>query len=124
MRYVLEGFVTDDDGPLQVHFDSGALLRFDAGADGEMLRVDTIPWVDPFAEPLSGENREYVEQSGKWAEFDVSEEPPYSSLIGGTVDQVRLITLTDEKLVGIIFSIGSTELRASTGADNLQVTIR
>jgi hypothetical protein len=124
VRYVFEGSVTDDDGPLQVSFDSGALLRFDVGGDGEILKVDTTPWVDPFKEPLSDENRECVVQSGKWTEFDVSEEPPYSSVIGDTVYQVRLITLTDGKLVGVIFSGGKSELAASTGADNLQVTIR
>jgi hypothetical protein len=124
VRYVFQGAISDDDGPLQISFEGGVMLRFDAGADGETLHVDTTPWVDPFAEPLSDENREYVERSGKWTEFDVSDESPYSALIGETVYEVRLITETDGKLVGVIISGGSTELAASTGADNLQVTIR
>ena len=29
-------------------------------------------WEDPFAEPLSDENRALVEKTGKWIAFDVS----------------------------------------------------
>ncbi|MFF1635035.1 hypothetical protein [Leifsonia sp. NPDC058248] len=72
---------------------------------------------------LSEENRQYVLASGKWTAFDVSEEVPYASTIGQRVRQVRLVTLTNAKLVGVIFTLDSVEISAMTGPDDLRVHI-
>jgi hypothetical protein len=123
VRHVFEGSVDDEHGPLELTFDDLSVLRLDAGADGERLRVDTSEWVDPFLEPLSDENRQFVLTSGKWSAFDASEEMPYAATIGQRIWEVRLVTLTNRKIVGVVFTLDSAEISAMTGPDDLRVHI-
>lgn len=58
-------------------------------ADGETLRVQMEAWEDPFAGPLSDENRDFVEKSGKWTAFDVSAEGVFAMFIGDVLDTVE-----------------------------------
>jgi hypothetical protein len=88
IRYVFKGNVTSDEGPIEISFADGSIVWLDAGPDGEALRIMTAAWIDYFAEPLSIENRKFVEQSGKWTAFDVSAENPYSRFIGERIVQV------------------------------------
>jgi hypothetical protein len=70
--YVKPNGAVDDRGPIQVSFDDGRILLFEVGRLGEELAIETGPWIDPFAEPLTDENRSYVQLVGKWTDFEVS----------------------------------------------------
>ncbi len=62
------------------------------GGDGQSLRWQLGHWLDPFAEPLSDENRAFVVLSGKWEAVDVAEWPGYSRIIGQPITSVEAIT--------------------------------
>ena len=111
------------EGPIELTFDGGFTLRLESGADGESLRVSVGEWVDPFAEPLSAENREFVEASGKRTVFDVSELEGYKLLIGQRVENFSLMTRA-RKIVGVRLLIGPAALTAEVGADELLVELR
>ena len=80
--------VTSDSGPIEITFADGSVALLDAGADGEALRVKPAAWTDYFAEPLTSENREFIERCGKWTSFDVTNQEPYSRLINELVLEV------------------------------------
>lgn len=111
------------EGPVEFTFDSGFTLRLESGADGESLRVFADEWADPFAEPLSPENREFIEISGKWSAFDVSELEGYKLLIGQRVENFGLMTRMG-KIIGVRLAIGPAILTAEVGADELLVDLR
>jgi hypothetical protein len=67
-------------GPLELTFSDGQVVLMEVGPGGEVLRVSAVRWVDPFAEPLSPENRTYVIRFGKWTAFDVTGVSPYVAL--------------------------------------------
>ena len=81
VHYVYRGVPDTDFGPLELTFGSRSVL-FDNAADGETLCVRAAAWEDPLAEPLSAESRAFVEQSGKWAAFDVSAVGAFATFIG------------------------------------------
>lgn len=62
--------VSGDEGPIELSFSDGSVLLFECGGSGEDLSISRAPWLDPFEEPLSPENTEFVMQSGKWEAFD------------------------------------------------------
>lgn len=111
------------EGPVEFAFDGGYSLRLESGADGESLRVCADEWTDQFVEPLSPENREFVETSGRWSAFDVSELEGYKLLIGQRVEDVSLMTRMS-KVVGVQLTIGPVILTAEVGADELLVDLR
>ena len=83
-------YVFDDEpdctrGPLEVTYDDGRVEFFDAGADGQTLRIGRTSWVDPFTEPLSTANVEYIRTHGKWLAFDVTKEGKYNPIVGQRV---------------------------------------
>lgn len=117
------GHFNPTEGPVEFTFDSGFTVRLESGADGESLRVSADEWVDPFAEPLSAENREFVEASGKRTAFDVSELEGYNLLIGQRVENFSLMTRMS-KIVGVRLAIGPATLTAEVGADELLVELR
>lgn len=124
VRYVFRGKVDSENGPIQFRFDSNEVRCFDAGPDGEALAVATSPWADPFNEPLSEENRRFIDSSGKWAEFDVSTEAPYSASIGRQLVAHAPIRTADGKLVGLVLDFGGGSITLEThGADELFVTV-
>ena len=65
IHYVYRGMPDTGYGPLELTF-GGRVILLDGAADGEALRVSTQLWQDPFAGPLSDENRAYVDKSGQW----------------------------------------------------------
>lgn len=89
--YETDGVIHPGDGPLEVQLDDGAVLLFDGGADGESLRVENSPWVDPFEGQLTPENAQFVAESGKWTRVPVSKDAPYCELIGATVEAVEVL---------------------------------
>ncbi|MCL1838585.1 MAG: hypothetical protein FWG47_04625 [Propionibacteriaceae bacterium] len=73
VHYVYREEIQQDvGGPLELTFTDGTTVVCDVGGDGETLAVANRAWVDPFAEPLSAENRAYVESYGKWTAFEGS----------------------------------------------------
>lgn len=110
-------------GPIEFTFRDGRVLRLDAGPDGEALAVFTEPWVGPFRSPLSPENTEFVGRSGKWTEFDVSADSPYSGLILSPVTEFAPIRTPHGKLVGVVVVTLAGSLKIEThGADEIWVT--
>jgi hypothetical protein len=110
------------EGPIEFTLDNGTVLRLESGSDGESIRLCVGEWTDPFAEPLTPENREFVARSGKWTAFDVSSEKDYSRLIGQTLNNLGLI-LGNGKVTGVSLLFGSTSIRAEVDADELSVDI-
>lgn len=85
IHYSFKGELDTVNGPLEVELDDGVVLLLDSAPDGETVRVELGRWEDAFAEPLSAENREFVATSGKWTRVPVSDQAPYSELIGARV---------------------------------------
>src|SRR5436309_302811 len=92
--FVLGGSVDRSNGPIEFSFEDGSCLLLECGPDGEALRLSRRPWDDPFSDPLTPENAEFVQRSGKWTAFDVSGETPYASFVDARLarcDPVRNI---------------------------------
>lgn len=66
IRYVHEGNITDDEGPIEIHFECGLALLFECGSDGEEMTMKKGEWVDPFSGEQSEENIEFIRENGKW----------------------------------------------------------
>lgn len=101
VHYVFNGRPDTDFGPVELTIGEQVFL-FDNAPDGESLRIIEHPWHDPFREPLSEENKEFVERSGKWTAFDVSTLGPWAKLIGEPLADVEPITNEDGKMTGIL----------------------
>jgi len=101
IHYVYNGRPDTDFGPVELTIGERSFL-FENGADGESLRVTETAWADPFAEPLSTENREFVERSGKWTAFDVSTVGRWAKLIGEPLSDVEAITDDGGKTTGVV----------------------
>ena len=87
--YSHEGQVDQRDGPLQVTFASGRVVRFEVASDGESISSSFEEWVDPFqAAAPSAENERYVAEHGKWTSFDLTFEQPWSRVIGSSLEKV------------------------------------
>src|SRR2546421_13110591 len=89
--YEHSGRVDHSDCMLQLTMENGATILLSSGSDGESLGMSDTPWVDPFAEPLSNENREFVHISGKWTFFDESTQEDMAKLVGATLHAARPI---------------------------------
>jgi hypothetical protein len=101
MHYVYSDQPDTDFGPVELTVGE-QLFLFDNEPDGESLRITGAAWIDPFAEPLSAENREFVARSGKWTAFDVSADRAWASLIGEVLSEVEPIVNSAHKMTGII----------------------
>ena len=62
-HYVFRGVPDTGFGPLELTF-GGRVVLLDNAADGETLRVRAQAWEDPFAGPLSCENRAFRHRIG------------------------------------------------------------
>lgn len=120
LHYVYQGEVNASDGAIVLTFADDSVLMCDAAADWT-LEFFGAAWVDPFNEPLSEMDRTYVERYGKWSAYDVTNQAPYSWLVGGTVRQAipqlnelleltGLLVRTDEAVLDLQLWAG--ELRA------------
>jgi hypothetical protein len=118
--YVYEGRVASDEGPLELTFaDENVLLR--GGPDGERLTVERSPWVDPFREPLSPENAEFVRESGKWTAFDVSRTQPYTKLVDDRITDVIPIRGRKDKITGAVLMFAGHLVSVQVEADEMRV---
>jgi hypothetical protein len=121
--YVLRGEIDRSVGPIELAFADGSVLLLDAGPDGEALAVSTARWVDPFAPPLSHENERFVETSGKWTAFNVSDVTPYSALVGAVVDDMQPQMSARGKLIGVTVHAGTRAVRAVVEADEILIEV-
>lgn len=121
--YTHRGAVTQGGGPLELTFADGTAVVLDAGGDGESLAVVAGTWSDPFEEPLSEENRAFVEKSGKWAAFEVSARDPVRRAVGSQILQVEEVRNPSKKIVGARFQVGDIIIRVSVDSDELLVDV-
>jgi hypothetical protein len=102
---------------LQMHLDNGDTVQFTTGSNGETVRIIAAPWDDPFAEPLSAENRAFVEQSGKWTLFDTSTTSEMAPLIGQRIDRVFSVHDKWGTMHGVRLILGSLVLTYAVTGD-------
>ncbi len=119
--YVHRGDIDKTNGPIELSFDERAPITFDSGSNGQDLAVGPA-WVDPFAEPLSAENRAFVEECGKWTAFDVSDEPLYRDLVGATVRDVSVSSTARGAVVARIVASAAT-ISLDPDGDEMTVVI-
>jgi hypothetical protein len=119
VHYAYRGVPDTDFGPLELTFGDRVVL-LDNAADGETLRVRTEAWEDPFAGPLSVENRAFVEESGKWTVFDVSAQGAFATFIGDVLVGVEPVLAESGKVTGMILRTGGGGVvRVDAEADEL-----
>jgi hypothetical protein len=121
--YSYKGSIDSGEGPIEICFMDGSTVLLDGGSDGESLIVKSQPWVDSFAGSLPEENREFVEESGKWTGIEVSEEPPYAQLVGQRVEDVALIRDTRNKIRGVTIFAGGFSVRVEIEGDEVYVNV-
>ena len=63
--YQVAGSLDTERGPIEVTLAGGQVFVLRAYIDADTLQVDNAAWDDPFAEPLSVENRAFVKECGK-----------------------------------------------------------
>ncbi|WP_424189069.1 hypothetical protein ACOBQX_11825 [Actinokineospora sp. G85] len=123
VHYVEPGGEPDtESGFMELSADDGFVVLFDSGADGESIRVEAREWVDPFREPLSVENREFVRRHGKWTVFDRSGAAGYAHLIGNTVVAVHQ-TGAGDRVTALDIVLDRCFLTLEVRADELRVLI-
>jgi len=112
-----------NEGAVEITFGNGGTLFCESGPDGDTIRTQDTPWVDPFAGPLSPENEEYVRTSGKWTRYDVSGEKPFADLIGRRVADIAPVTGTTGKRYGLVLNVSGYLLALYANADELRVRL-
>lgn len=92
IQYVLpSGEIEDDDVELEIVFQKSSCLLLSSASDGERVHIRREPWVDPYYEPISDENREFIQESGKWSLFLANDHPSFASVIGKRINNVEKI---------------------------------
>ena len=97
------GNVEDDDYQLEFLCENNDVLRLATASDGERVAIYRELWKDSFTEPLSEENRKYIRDHGKWAVFNVSEQRPFSDIVGKTIGEMGGLINQFEVLAGVAF---------------------
>src|SRR5215212_10147000 len=78
--HLFQGELDTSEGELTLVFDSGMVLRFEHTTYGHDLVLRTDRWVDPFVQPLDGDNQPWEAQYGKLTEVCVNDEDDYRPL--------------------------------------------
>lgn len=86
LHYVFRGEANTRDGAVELTFSDGSVVMCDAASDWT-LEFYGAAWVDPFGEPVGEPDQAYLDQFGRWSAFDVSDQMPYSWLLGRQVRQ-------------------------------------
>lgn len=121
VHYVKPDQKTGATGPIEFTFVDAELVLIDVGPDGDGLRLSTGAWHDPFVEPLSAENRAYVEEVGKWTAFDVTADELYASLIGEAVRWVHPGDAAGGSVASLALGFPSSTVDIRAQADELHV---
>jgi hypothetical protein len=118
-------FVFDDEvvneGALEIVVESGATYNLDSGSDGESLAISLDAWRDPFAEPLSDENRLFIAESGRWIARVIAAEDVLGHLIGARVLHLTPHLSPDGRVIGVALETSSGYLNADVDSDELIV---
>ena len=86
IQYVTpNGSIESNDVELEFVFEKDVLLRMTTASDGERVSISYEPWTDSFKQPISDENQQFIKDHGKWCLFDVSNQPPFSKIIGKSI---------------------------------------
>jgi hypothetical protein len=120
--YAFKGDVDRRCGALEIHFASGDVLLLDGQSDGESLALAWEPWTDPFAPPLSPENRAFVDQHGQWTRVDVSTEVPYRALVDDAIQSADLLHNPFGTIAGLALHAGAGQLWFWIGVDESMVS--
>ncbi|WP_437620546.1 hypothetical protein [Sorangium sp. So ce1151] len=115
------GRIDPGDGPLELYLDDGTMVLLDGSADGEGLRVQYAPWVDPFEPPISNENRAYIEQSGEWSRVEQSNDPMFVGVLGELISSVAILENQFGGDAGVQISIGGKDLWFVVAGDECHV---
>lgn len=108
------------EGPIELDFGDGVLV-FRCGGDGQRLEVSSGPWVDPFGEPLSDENRAWVADHGAWRRFERLT-PELAALEGHQLSAVEVLELQGGSPMGVVLDFGiAGSLRVEAVADELHL---
>lgn len=119
IHYTFDGVADTEFGPVELTIGDQVFL-IDNASDGETLRVLTEEWQDPFAEPMSPENRAFVARSGKWTAYDVSGDPEFAALTGDLLQNVEPISNSDGRITGVTLrTAGGGTVRLDVIADEL-----
>ena len=118
--YEYEGHIEGDEGALELVLD-GETFLFEADADGEGLRLREQAWMDPFEEPLSDENRAYVEEYGRWCRVDCSRTKPYVDLCGQKITDACALLNEFGKVGGVRISVSTRSMWFAVQADESYV---
>jgi hypothetical protein len=116
--YVHSSSVSDT-GPLEITFEDGTSVVVDAGADGEKLALSAGPWMDPFREPLSEENRRFVETSGKWTLCELAAQDPLQRVLGHQIVRVDELQNSSHSVIGADLELDNLVLRLTVDSDEL-----
>jgi hypothetical protein len=105
------------DCQLELSMDDSSVLRLSGGTDGQSVVVSFTPWKDVFQEPLSEENREYVERHGKWSIFDTSNEERNREIVHSTITDFCDIVDEHDQRRGVRIHIGHEYLSYIVDSD-------
>ncbi len=111
------------DGALELTFASGAVLFCDSGPDGDTVTLAAEAWTDPFAEPLSPANAEYVHTHGRWVRHDVSADEPFADLIGRPLFDLAPVSGLTGRLYGLVLNFSGYQLAVYNPADELRAIL-
>lgn len=79
-------------GSLELSFDDGQTFHLGVAGNGESLEILPGPWPEQFPEPVSPENREFLQTSGKWEILDLGASTwSYRQFVGRQLSAVRPI---------------------------------
>ncbi|MBW4438930.1 MAG: hypothetical protein KME04_17465 [Pleurocapsa minor GSE-CHR-MK-17-07R] len=105
--------------PVQIEFDNGSFLLFDAATDGMSIKADVKAWEgDPVLREPNEHTLAYVREYGYLRLVNVSDVAPYSFLMGRRPHQFEPIVENigdesdqrDRYLAGIRFYLGEHQL--------------
>jgi hypothetical protein len=123
LHYVFRDEANTMDGAIELTFADGSVVICDAAADWT-LEFYGAAWVDPFREPVSESDRAYLDRYGRWSAFDVTDQLPYSSLVGQRVRQAvpQLNDLLE--LTGLVLRTDGANLDLQLWAGELRAFVR
>ena len=111
------------DGAIELTFSDGSVVMCDAAADWTLEFYDKA-WVDPFPEPLSESDRDYLDRYGRWSAFDVTDQMPYSRLVGQRVLQT-IPHLNDLlEMTGLLIRTDAADLDLQVWGGELRTFVR
>lgn len=118
--YRYRGAIESDDGPLELEA-GGHIVLLEGAGDGECLRVKDGGWEDDFREPLSAENRAFLEECGKWERADCSMQEGYRDFVGHSLSDIRALKNDWGRIGGVRLSVAARSLWFVVDCDECHV---